>query len=489
MSRKRTEYRGVRRLGLYPCTLAACLLVAWAPGALAFDSGSTGVDGAFTPQVDTVLTLPEDGIFNFTSVNVPAGVTVTFAPNTTNTPVTWLVSGNVTIAGTVDLSGGNGVAVGASGDGNIGDDGIPGVGGPGGFSGGRGGEPAVSGERYGGAGLGPGGGGAGYFNGTALLYGGTAAFSTVGSASTYPSVGGAASRGASYGAATLLPLLGGSGGGGGAGGTAFHGSGGGGGGGAILIAASGRVEVSGSLLANGGRNGEKAGSGIGAGGAPGSGGAIRIVATTIAGEGTLSAIGGKFSENNIFYSGAGRIRLEAENFQRTAASNPVHSFGVPNALFIAGSPQVRITSVGGVAVPNPPNGVDDVALPEDQPNPVEIVFETTGIPVGNVVELSVHPAYGTVIEAVSGALLGSSDLASATTTVTLPSGPSVLTASVTYAVAGQVAADLGRYTGGEQVARVRLSAPLGGEAQAVLITSSGREVPIAATQLAAAGRS
>jgi len=43
-----------------------------------FVSGSTGVDGAFNPTTNTELQMPANGIFNFTTVNIPAGVTVTF---------------------------------------------------------------------------------------------------------------------------------------------------------------------------------------------------------------------------------------------------------------------------------------------------------------------------------------------------------------------------------------------------------------------------
>ncbi len=45
--------------------------------ASAFDSGSTGVDGAFAPVSDTSIVLPPDGILNFTTMNIPSGVTVT----------------------------------------------------------------------------------------------------------------------------------------------------------------------------------------------------------------------------------------------------------------------------------------------------------------------------------------------------------------------------------------------------------------------------
>lgn len=64
-----------------PASLNAWFIAAaaaLASPAMAFDSGSSGADGAFSPVVDTVKPLPPDGIFNFTSVNIPAGVTVRF---------------------------------------------------------------------------------------------------------------------------------------------------------------------------------------------------------------------------------------------------------------------------------------------------------------------------------------------------------------------------------------------------------------------------
>ena len=70
-----------------------------------FSSGSTGADGPFAPTSDVTLTLPPDGGFHFTTVTIPAGVTVRFTRNTANTPVTLLATGDVTIAGTLDVSG------------------------------------------------------------------------------------------------------------------------------------------------------------------------------------------------------------------------------------------------------------------------------------------------------------------------------------------------------------------------------------------------
>ena len=55
------------------------LLWLWSATAHAdFVSGSTGALGVFNPTANTVVTLPSDGVLNYTTVNIPAGVTITF---------------------------------------------------------------------------------------------------------------------------------------------------------------------------------------------------------------------------------------------------------------------------------------------------------------------------------------------------------------------------------------------------------------------------
>src|SRR6185369_5977194 len=79
-----------------------------------FSSGSTGADGALDlstvscPQTvfGCQLQVPESGIFNFTTVNIPAGKILSFIPNLRNTPVILLAQGAVTIGGKIELSGG-----------------------------------------------------------------------------------------------------------------------------------------------------------------------------------------------------------------------------------------------------------------------------------------------------------------------------------------------------------------------------------------------
>ena len=483
-------------------------------GVRAFESGSTGADGALNPSVNTVIPLPPSGIFNYTSVNIPSGVTVSFTRNTTNTPVVILASGNVTITGTLSVNGATAPGVGAAGGGAQGDDGTPGVGGPGGFDGGRGGRVNSFTTGFGGSGLGPGGGQAGYADtrlntncvdnngwatgGTGGGFGGAAANSdrTTFSCGPYqPYVGQVG--GVAYGSAQLMPLIGGSGGAGGAGGFSFEGGGGGGGGGALLIASSGTVHVTGAITANGGPGGSAAGAGIGGAGGGGAGGAIRIMATTLAGNGTISALGGPagtisgqtYSVYQATAGANGRVRFEADTITRTAASSPVATTDTPSTVFVAGTPTLKIASVAGVAAPDSPTGNADITLPATTPNPVTVVFQTTGVPVGNTVLLTVTPAFGNRTSAITPALVGDTSSATASASIALPTGPSVLSAQTTYTVVAAVGDLLKNFAGNERVEKVTLMATLGGPSKAKLITVSGKEyeVPAEVLRIAALG--
>jgi hypothetical protein len=471
--------------------------------ALAFNSGSTGADGAFNPTVNTELELPPSGVFNFTTINVPTGVTVTFKKNATNTPVVWLASGNVTIAGVVSIVGKDSPSVGASGNGNLGDDGIPGVGGPGGYDGGRGGQvDAAEANRRGGAGLGPGAGTGGQsYNNGGTIYpfgGGGGGYSVAGASSeswnastSFRAASGVG--GSPYGSSVLLPLIGGSGGGGGAAGPNYGGSGGGGGGGAMLLASSGTVNITGSILAYGGTSGASSGVSSGATGGGGSGGAIRIVATTISGNGTVQATGRAAQDSTVVYysnggdGGDGRIRLEAEAITRTAATTPAYTTSIPGPLFIAGAPKLSIASVAGINAPANPTGNADINLPANTPNPVTVVLTTSGVPPGNVVKLTVTPATSAPIVVTSPALAGTNASASASVSVTLPSGPSVMSATTTYTIVASLGDAMSTYAEGERVEKIELVASLGGPSKMKLITVSGKEFPAPAAALALAG--
>lgn len=500
-------------------SLVAALVAALAcTPAWAVDSGSTGADGALNPTVNTEIVLPASGILNYTTVNIPAGVTVKFKPNAANTPVYLLASGDVTIAGTIDIRGADGAATGTAGDGTQGDDGMPGVGGPGAFAGGRGGRDDAA-QRAAiiraGAGLGPGGGPGGIEGGDGCTVaggyyryvgvGGAYAANTYKYYSNYQCGAGYGPSGSSYGSTLLQPLVGGSGGGGGRGGSNFPGSGGGGGGGAILIAASGTLTITGSVDATGGDGGDLAGTGVGGRGAGGSGGAIRLLASNVTGNGKLYAQGGcivasgnrrqycGYSGRNEYGGSEGRIRIEGDAISYTGTNSPTYVRGDVGPVFIAGAPTLRIASVAGQAVPAVPTGSNDVTLPATTTDPVSITFETANVPVGNTVQLRVVPAYGTTSEAISPAITGSTAAGTAALSIVLPQGPSTLQATTTYTVIVASMEDrkliekLSRLAQNERVEKVEVTVALQGGARARLITDSGKAFEMPYEALSAVG--
>ena len=356
-------------------------------------------DGAFNPTNSTVINLGDhsDGIYQYTSVNIPSGVTVTFIPNAANTPVTWLVQGDVAISGTVDVSGQtpNGNSAGAAG--------------PGGYGGGVGGPFASAGQ-------GPGGG-------TNLNH------------SSSDGGGAYATGPLAYGNVFLIPLLGGSGGAGSLPYQDIYGdiisSGGGGGGGAILIAASGTISVNGNLYANGGttvnpRSTYNAGGG-------GSGGGIRLVAAQFSGTGNLSANGGY---NNSFEAGSGRIRVDsyANNYSGTLSGSV--TLGSQFVIIpVAGSAaQLTITSIGGFPVSAPPTGLlatPDAVLSPQASNPINIVVGCANLPLNTLITVSVKPANGAPVSGIGYNTTGTPAASTATIPINMPRGGGLIYATAT----------------------------------------------------------
>ena len=471
----------------------------------AYDSGSTGADGTLTPVEDTVVELPADGVLNYTMVNIPTGVTVSFKKNTANTPVRMLVSGDVVVAGTLSVAGGHAPPVGPAGDGNTADDGNPGTGGPGGYDGGRGGRVRAVGDtlsRYsaedalavsGEWGHGPGGGGAGrvvrstsgnYFACSAI----NGIFSPGGSGSLGSNslchVGGR-SRILSYGTSTLLPLVGGSGGGGGRAIRGVNGPGGGGGGGAILIAASGAVNITGIISAVGGNGGwarvdDRYESGSG------SGGAIRIIATTVSGTGGIYTGGGRGSSGR--YTNNGRVRIETERLRFTGRSDPQYLLGRPGSLYLENRPSVRIVSVGTQSVPAQSSGGSDVSFAEAVTEDVSISIAASHVPLETVVVVNVVPIAGTLVKVNSTPLAGSVASSTASATVALSAGQNVIQAVVSFEVQPTDTAAQSMYTpytDGELVAQVSLGSGTG--AEMTLVTVSGRTIVVPATSAIGSG--
>lgn len=465
------------RMTLRATNLIAFLLLAGAAFAVQaqnnFNSGSTGADGAFAPASSQSVQVPASGVFHFTTVNVPAGVTITFTRNATNTAVTILASGNVTIAGTLAVSGQPG-AVSANG----------GSGGPGGFDGGLGGFglPIYSGNP----GLGPGAGTAGRKGTNYGHGGGGGGFNGVGSNGSQES-GYFGLGGPKYGTTALLPLIGGSGGGGGGASTSARGASGGGGGGAILLASSGTITFSGSAAINaqGGNGGGSSGQTTFGMGGGGSGGAIRLIANGISGPATLNVSGGA-GGTGCYYGGCGGaagigyVRVEAYDYSAFAPSgNPQNiSFAVPNPVALTNTPQLRIASVAGVAAPATPVGsfqaVPDVVVPASQANPVTIALEAAYIPLGTVVQVTLIPNSGARTTVSSSALAGTEAASTATASLTLPAGMSVISATAVCDLT--LASARPMFIDGERVNRIEVAVVFGAASEVTYVTQSGRRI-------------
>lgn len=447
------------------------------------NSGSNGSDGAFNPTTNTVINMADhpDGIYHYTSVVIPVGVTVSFIPNAANTPVVWLVQSNCVIAGNLNLSGLSGS-----------------VGGPGGHRGGygAGGDGALPGD-----GVGPGGG----IGGTNGICGGNGSFGTLGQ----EGIGGVISQnpsGPGYGNVFLLPLIGGSGGGGlawNAGQGASTGTSGGGGGGAILIAASDTVQIDGSIQAPGGEGGipypyyETPGAG------GGSGGAVRILAKRILGVGSINVQGGQTSYYRASWcscywrnrAGSGRIRMDSPDNNFLGVTTVEVSRGF-QPIIIAPTNQavsLAIQNVGGVAVVANPTGVPttpDVVVPGAQQNPVSIVVRCVNIPLNTDIIVDVKPANGPTVRVVGVNNSGSQASSIATVSITMPRGAGTIQAKAISGIAGSLGASLnsgerfrnyaqsGLTTDGELFAKMEITATLGKGQEIAYITESGKRFVI-----------
>jgi hypothetical protein len=467
--------------------LALILLSIFPIQLLAFDSGSTGADGAFAPTVSQSVALPADGIFNYTTVNIPAGVIIKYTKNAVNSPAIILAQGDVVIDGTIDISGGDG---GSSNDPAA----VPGSpGGPGGFDGGKGGNKLADG----GNGFGPGGGLGGKVNGSVECGGTGAGFAIAGGTTVFSCTTINLLGGKAYGSDRLLPMIGGAGGGGGvgsvfaAGSLQFTSGSGGGGGGAILIAVSGTLSVNGNILAAGGAGGDLVGSTnegntSGAGGA-GSGGGVRLVATKIDGTGNIDVSGGASGTNaagganNAGGEGSfGRVRLEADTLMQAPTVTPAGAgtSAAPSSLFVSNLPTIRISTVDGVAVPTQPTGIDDVILPGAISNPVTVEFEASGIPLGTSLSLTVTPLIGDAVTSLSTTLTGTLESSTATASIDLPQGASVLSASVSFTVTASndfLLDRFSRYAMNERIERVDVATKAGEGSITTFITETGKE--------------
>lgn len=330
-------------------------------GLAQFDSGSDGSDGALLVETSTTLTAPEDGIFNFTSITINQGTTLTFDKNAANTPIYLLASEDVVISGIINVNGQGSTAT------------TSGAGGPGGFDGGS---PA-SGGLPAGDGKGPGGGKA--FNGTCSDCNnapGSAAFRAKPTSCTNNPLGGEP-----YASGLLIPLIGGSGGGG------SESTGGAGGGGAILIASNTSVTITGSVQANGG-------SAFNCAYARGSGGAVRIVAPQVFGTGSRIQVG------NSSLTGSGYARIDTlvpESVGLTSSPSEALFLGSFLSVFPQNLPTLRFVEVAGTSIPANQTGPVDIFLPDGTPASQTVRIEGADL-IGSVpIVVQVSPLNGSAV--------------------------------------------------------------------------------------------
>ncbi len=401
-----------------------------------FNSGSTGADGALDlasltcPNNICRIQLPESGVLNLTTVNVPAGKTLRFISNTRNTAVYLLTQGNVSIAGVIDVSGVEGTSEAAFLDGQR-----PG---PGGFWGGGPGTP----------GLGPGGG-------------------------TPTSEG---KDGRWVGPLSLTPLIGGSGGGGyPEAATSRYGSGGGG---AIAIFSTTSIVLSGAILARGGiiRGFQVQGWGNG------SGGSIRLVANSITASGGLYACG-RSNSSGGGVNNCGVIRLEATTLSFTGTSDPLAVSSPINPTTVPSSnPVLTLVSIGGFQVPSYTAGrfdLVDLLLPNHIPDPVDVVVSAQNIPVGTQVTIGFvggSPGGTSVPCSLSGSLASSTCTAAISNlTRTLGTATYLL---ATAAFDPPASAAVFNPKGKDHVAKVILESPFGGSPRYKFLRFDGSAIDV-----------
>ena len=402
------------------CTAMLFGLSLWAQ-AQTFSSGSTGADGALDlTSGDRQVQLPDSGILNYTTVNIPSGRTLTFKSPLKNPPVIMLAQGAVVITGTINISA------------NFSGTSVPG---PGGFY------------------------GATYVSGTGIYLPG------FGPGAGQPPPADTNARW--VGPLSLVPNIGGSGG------AVTSGQGNGGnGGGAITIASSGSVQMSGGIFACGNSlTGNNTCSvfisnyGTGPTADNGASGAIRIVANSI-------SVTGGFQAAIVRLEGPVGSVTYAGYYGTAPVISPINPTIIPTVI-----PSLSIVSIGGFAVPSYSGGsfnTIDLILPNAISDPIPVFVQASNIPVGSPVTVTFSGSGGGAGTSTTGTLAGT--LASSTATLTVSgltrSAVTYLFLSSTFAVTGSSAEPAGKDT----VASVRLESAPGVQPKFAFLRKDGTEV-------------
>lgn len=353
-----------------------------------FDSGSTGHEGAlnitkagetYFDPVAMKLNPVVPGVFHFTTINIAAGSILKLTENVYHGPAYFLASGDVTIAGQINLDG----EPGACGP-TFPSQRTPTVAGSGGFSGGIGGNattnPPLSGN-------GPGGGKEG----------------TAGQNN--------ASGGSNTANQYLTPLVGGSGGGG-AVGNPFGGMGGAGGG-ALLLASTTAIKLDGVIGANGGNNGSCGGGGAG--------GSVLLVSNAVSGIGAIKVMGGPGYVGGASSGKNGFARMETYTGGVGCEGNCIRE--TPSELHLpqTGPPTITVTKINNEVINSNP-----FTLPPDKvintSAPVRVEISAHQIPLNTIPKIYLFPETGPDRVVDIGPLKGTLADSMAIADVTFPPG-------------------------------------------------------------------
>lgn len=402
----------MRKVFFILCSLVLLPLLANAQ----FNSGSTGADGALDLSIMSCTTcdiqLPESGVLNYTTVNIPSGKTLRFKRNSRNTPVTMLTQGNVTINGGIELNAGlYPCSTGMCFDRR--------VSGPGGFNGGDSGRP----------GFGPGGG----------------------IVSSDPNL----QHGKWIGPLSLVPIVGGSG----------ASNGGNGGGGAIVIAASTSINISGGGI-------YALGSITNYNDRCGSGGAIRLVSNSISlTSGTLNATGCN-SSNGVIRVEATQLDIRGSTSPAATLSpiNPTVTSSNSPQLTITSVGGYSVPSYAGSRF-----DTVDLLLPNQLTDPINVVIQAVNIPSGTQVQVGFASGSSSATS-ISCTLSGGPGPLSCTATISNlnRTGVTYLLATAVFSPSGS--AQNYNPKGENQVAKIKLEAVLGAKPKYIFLNDQGKEI-------------
>lgn len=364
----------------YTIVLAALLggltLAAYGQSMPVYNSGSTGADGAFNPVLTgtnltgvpagctwyasgpiTYINVPlnPSGVYNFTTITIPANYRVRFLPNANNTPVVWLATGDITIGGEISVGAADTqAAIGSAPN-------LETIPGPGGFAGGY---------------TGPGGGPYGGIWDGGHVYG----------------------EGGNAGATPLsLPLAGGSGGG------KTPSGNGSGGGGVIYLASSTKIifspdcgDTPNGIIVDAGPgyylgplNGWARFRGMGGFGAAG------LFANEIVGPVRSHPVDRHLA---TWFRTMDRILVVANKHDSATVGQRAYP-GTLSGVSLAATPSAFINSIGGVQIPQNP-GTTIYAVPQAGTNAVQIL--TANLPLGIVFAVGT-----TLLDPTSGGMVGS----------------------------------------------------------------------------------